>query len=185
MSPRILRRKSNASTTVEQKPCASTKTNACSTVEERRLSAASSIPNDKGFSPRGRTPTKIVIPTEAFRSRRERNAQWRDLLLLATALTALALPAQTQKPPTADLPAGPMQSKATTACLECHEARIILQQRLTKGAWTKEVDKMMKWGAVVDPADRDPIIDYLSTNFNPDKPPYDPQRTSASGKSSK
>jgi hypothetical protein len=78
-----------------------------------------------------------------------------------------------------------MQSKATTACLECHEARIILQQRLTKATWTKEVDKMMKWGAVVDPADRDALIDYLSANFSQDKPAYDPQRTSGSGKSSK
>ena len=80
---------------------------------------------------------------------------------------------------TADLPAGPMQSKATTACLECHEARIVLQQRLSKAAWTKEVDKMVKWGAVVDAADRDALIDYLSTNFSPDKPAYEPQRTSA------
>jgi hypothetical protein len=85
---------------------------------------------------------------------------------------------------TADLPAGPMQAKATTACLECHEARIILQQRLSKGAWTKEVDKMTKWGAVVDPADHDALIDYLSSNFSPDKPTFDAQRTS-SGKSGK
>jgi len=103
----------------------------------------------------------------------------------AIALLALAsISAQAQKPatPTADLPAGPMQAKATTACLECHEARIILQQRLTKGAWTKEVDKMMKWGALVDPADRDALIDYLTTNFSPDKPPYDPPRTAGAGK---
>jgi mono/diheme cytochrome c family protein len=109
---------------------------------------------------------------------------------IATTVAVLALAsisAQAQKPPTADLPAGAMQSKATTACLECHEARIILQQRLTKPAWTKEVDKMTKWGAVVDPADRDALIDYLTTNFNPDKPPYTPQRTSdkISGKSSR
>jgi mono/diheme cytochrome c family protein len=87
---------------------------------------------------------------------------------------------------TADLPAGPMQAKATTACLDCHEARIILQQRLSKAAWTREVDKMAKWGAVVDPADRDALIDYLSTNFSSDKPAYDPQRTSEkSGRASK
>jgi hypothetical protein len=71
-----------------------------------------------------------------------------------------------------------MQSKATTTCLECHEARIILQQRLTKPAWTKEVDKMTKWGAVVDPADRDALIDYLSSNFGPEKPQYEAPRTS-------
>ncbi|HVR25928.1 MAG TPA: hypothetical protein VMU26_21725 [Candidatus Polarisedimenticolia bacterium] len=84
----------------------------------------------------------------------------------------------------ADLPAGPMQAKATTACLECHEARIILQQRLSKPAWTKEVDKMTKWGAVVDSADRDALIDYLSTNFSPDKPAYEPQRTAVEKKGS-
>jgi hypothetical protein len=85
---------------------------------------------------------------------------------------------------TADLPAGPMQAKATTACLECHEARIILQQRLSKAAWTKEVDKMAKWGAVVDPADHDALIDYLSAKFSPDKPAFEAQRIS-SGKSGK
>jgi hypothetical protein len=78
---------------------------------------------------------------------------------------------------TAALPAGAMAQKATTACTECHEARIILQQRLSKAAWTKEVDKMMKWGAVVDANDRDPLINYLSSNFGVDKPPYVPPRT--------
>ena len=82
-----------------------------------------------------------------------------------------------------DLPAGAMQAKATTSCLECHEARIILQQRLSKAAWTKEVDKMMKWGALVDAGDRDALIDYLSANFSPDQPPYEPPRTST-GKAS-
>ncbi len=80
---------------------------------------------------------------------------------------------------TEDLPAGTMRAKATTACLECHEARIILQQRLSKGAWTKEVDKMVKWGAVVDANDHDALIDYLSTNFSPDQPAYEPPRTAA------
>ena len=85
-----------------------------------------------------------------------------------------------QAPPkaTEDLPAGPIQAKATTACLECHEARIIVQQRLSKAAWTKEVDKMTKWGALVDPSDRDALIDYLSTNFGPDRPAYEAPRTS-------
>lgn len=71
-----------------------------------------------------------------------------------------------------------MQAKATTSCLECHEARIILQQRLSKAAWTREVDKMVKWGAVVDADDHDALIDYLSTNFSPDQPSYEPPRSS-------
>jgi hypothetical protein len=70
-----------------------------------------------------------------------------------------------------------MQEKATNACLECHEARIIVQQRLSKAAWTKEVDKMIRWGALVDPADRDALIDYLGSNFQADKSSYVAQRT--------
>lgn len=77
-----------------------------------------------------------------------------------------------------ELPSGPMQAKVTTACTECHSSRIIAQQRLSKGAWTKEVDKMVKWGAVVDAADRDLFIQYLSINFPPDKAPDPMPRTS-------
>jgi len=82
-----------------------------------------------------------------------------------------------QTPSPSELPTGPMQAKAVTACTECHEARIIVQQRLSKAAWTKEVDKMMKWGAVVEPPDRDALIDYLSGNFPVDKPEYVAERS--------
>ncbi len=93
----------------------------------------------------------------------------------ASALTVLTLVTTcvplfwAQAPQSPDLPAGEMQARARTACLECHEARIILQQRLNKGAWTREVDKMIKWGALVDPKDRDSLIDYFSVNFPPQK----------------
>ncbi len=69
-----------------------------------------------------------------------------------------------------DLPAGPVQAKVRTACTECHDSRIVLQQRLSDKAWTREVDKMIKWGAVVDATDRAAFIRYLSLNFPPDKP---------------
>src|SRR6202161_1076793 len=104
-------------------------------------------------------------------------------LVLLTFATVLAAQKSVPANVTADLPPGPMQAKATTACTECHEARIILQQRLSKAAWAKEVDKMTKWGAVVDPPGRDALIDYLTSNFSPDRPTYDPPRTAA-GKSS-
>jgi hypothetical protein len=100
-------------------------------------------------------------------------------LAFAAASSLWAQSAKTDSPKvTEELPAGPMQARATTACLECHEARIILQQRLNKAAWTKEVDKMTKWGAQVDAKDRDSLIDYLSTNFAPEQPAYGPPRTS-------
>jgi hypothetical protein len=112
-----------------------------------------------------------------------KNILWSVAFTLAILVVATTSPfwALSEKPVavkvTEDLPPGPIQAKATTACLECHEARIILQQRLSKAAWTKEVDKMIKWGAVVDPNDRDALIDYLTTNFSPDQPPYVPPRT--------
>lgn len=109
------------------------------------------------------------------------------MLLAALLLVAMFQPnALGQKPAavkiTEDLPQGTMQAKATTACTECHEARIIVQQRLSKAAWTKEVDKMTKWGAVVDAGDHDALIDYLSTNFNPDQPPYVPPHSTSGTK---
>jgi hypothetical protein len=102
------------------------------------------------------------------------------LAMLAMAAAMFAPWTSSQTPllkPTGDLPAGRMQAKATSACTECHEARIILQQRLSKPAWTKEVDKMTKWGALVEANDHDALVDYLSANFGPDRPAYQPPRS--------
>src|ERR1700757_4492264 len=97
-------------------------------------------------------------------------------VLIALSSQAL-IPAQNSAKLNEELPAGAMQQKATTACLECHEARIIVQQRLSKAVWTREVDKMVKWGAIVDANDRDELIDYLSGNFGPERPEYSAART--------
>jgi hypothetical protein len=78
-----------------------------------------------------------------------------------------------------DLPPGPAQAKVRTACLECHDASIVVQQRLSKAVWTKEVDKMIKWGALLEAADRDSVIDYLSMNFPPDKEPAEMPRAAS------
>ena len=91
------------------------------------------------------------------------------LLCGAFAATTLALAQSGPK-----LPPAPIEPKVRTACAECHDSQMLLQQRLSRTAWTNEVDKMVRWGAVVDPKDRDAIIDYLSTNFSPDKPAYVP-----------
>jgi hypothetical protein len=90
-----------------------------------------------------------------------RNVQGLLFLLVA----AGAVWAQTQSP---QLPDGLMVKKIQTTCTECHDSSIIIQQRLDKKLWTKEVDKMTKWGALVDPGDRDGFIEYLSTHFGPD-----------------
>jgi hypothetical protein len=99
-------------------------------------------------------------------------------LLIVLSMCALPL-LRAQSP---DLPPAPVQEKVTNACTECHDSRIIVQQRLSKGAWTKEVDKMIKWGALVQPTDRDAFIDYLSANFPADKAAEPEQRVGFSKK---
>lgn len=94
------------------------------------------------------------------------------LVLVAVGTPLLTCAGLAQQGP--KLPAATIEPKVRTACTECHDSHILLQQRLNRGAWTKEVDKMIRWGAVVDAKDRDGIIDYLSTNFPPDKPAYVP-----------
>jgi hypothetical protein len=92
--------------------------------------------------------------------------------VVAVALICMLSIAKAGSSPSEQLPAGPMQEKAASACLSCHEARIIVQQRLSKAAWTREMDKMVKWGAEVDPQDRDALIDYFSANLGSDQPAY-------------
>lgn len=78
-----------------------------------------------------------------------------------------------------------MRQKARTACLECHDANIIVQQRLDRGTWRKEVEKMVRWGALVEPADLDPLTDYLFKNFNPSVPTMAPSAPKKDGKSAR
>jgi len=47
------------------------------------------------------------------------------------------------------------------ACLVCHDADMISQQTLSKTGWTRSVEKMMRWGAAVTDADKEPLVDYL------------------------
>jgi hypothetical protein len=93
------------------------------------------------------------------------------LLVIIASLTFLGSNRQEPAAPgSPDLPSGPMQDKARNACTTCHDSGIIAQQRLSKEAWTKEVDKMIRWGTQLDPNDRERLIDYLSTSFPTDKP---------------
>ncbi len=72
-------------------------------------------------------------------------------------------PAATPTPP-----AKPTYSpKFRSACLSCHEADIIEQQRLTQAQWEREVDKMINWGAPARGQDRREIVDFLVRAFGP------------------
>ncbi|MGH9675371.1 MAG: hypothetical protein ACRD44_19540 [Bryobacteraceae bacterium] len=54
------------------------------------------------------------------------------------------------------------------SCLPCHGLRIIHVQRLSRAAWERELDKMVRWGAVI--KDREALLEYLVDGFGDDKP---------------
>ncbi len=53
-------------------------------------------------------------------------------------------------------------------CIQCHGLRIIHVQRLPRGAWERELDKMVRWGAVI--TEREALLEYLAANYGDDKP---------------
>ena len=66
-----------------------------------------------------------------------------------------------------DLPEGKGAELASERCVSCHEADLIVSQRLSRQGWTREVEKMIRWGAAVSDAEKEPLIDYLFSNFGP------------------
>ncbi len=54
-------------------------------------------------------------------------------------------------------------------CTICHSSNLIMQQQLDRSMWTKEVDKMIKWGAPVKPEEQKFLLDYLSTSYGPQR----------------
>jgi cytochrome c553 len=64
-----------------------------------------------------------------------------------------------------ELPAGEGREHVVARCLGCHEADLITQQRLSPAGWGREVDKMIRWGAVVEASERAPMIAYLAAHF--------------------
>lgn len=66
-----------------------------------------------------------------------------------------------------DLPPGQGRETVVSRCVTCHEADLITQQRLSRVGWGRELDKMIRWGAVVEPNEREPMLDYLSAHFAP------------------
>ncbi len=63
------------------------------------------------------------------------------------------------------LPSGSGKQLVEASCFPCHSADIFVQQRLTEKQWTAEVDKMIRWGAVMKETDKPAMIAYLAKNF--------------------
>jgi hypothetical protein len=65
---------------------------------------------------------------------------------------------------------GIAQKMEGTCTRACHGPGLIAQQRLNVAGWTREVNKMIGWGAAVSDEDKDALIAYLARTFNNDRP---------------
>lgn len=79
------------------------------------------------------------------------------------------------------LPAGAGKELVEAACLRCHSADMLVQQRLTEKQWTATVEKMMRWGAVVKDDDKAPLIAYLTKHFSVENHAFTPVKARPSG----
>ena len=120
----------------------------------------------------------------------------RLLVMAAAALSAGALAtagARTPRPDSEDnrpslgvqlssLPPGPGKAIADKACLRCHSADILRQQRLSERQWTASVTKMIGWGAEVPNDKTAELVAYLARNFGPDNDRFRPVVTRPLGR---
>jgi mono/diheme cytochrome c family protein len=63
------------------------------------------------------------------------------------------------------LPATAGVEVATAKCIGCHEADLIVSQRLSPAGWDREVAKMERWGAKLSPDERPVLVGYLTREF--------------------
>lgn len=99
------------------------------------------------------------------------------VLVIALVLAAALASAATKKKASYDpklpilgtkfqsLPTGEGKDIVEASCFPCHAADMLVQQRLTEKQWTAEVDKMVRWGAVMKESDKPAMVAYLSKNF--------------------
>jgi cytochrome c5 len=64
-----------------------------------------------------------------------------------------------------EVPAGQGADTLRARCTTCHGTELIVQQRLTREGWLREVEKMTAWGAVVTSDEQEALFDYLAASF--------------------
>ena len=52
-------------------------------------------------------------------------------------------------------------------CVVCHDSDLIAQQRLDEAGWSREIDKMTRWGASLTADERARLLGYLVRHFPP------------------
>jgi mono/diheme cytochrome c family protein len=84
---------------------------------------------------------------------------------LAAVIGVWVAPAARAQAPAAVLPAGAGVEIAKARCLGCHEADLIVSQRLSQTGWDREIAKMERWGAKPSPEERQGLLAYLAREF--------------------
>ncbi len=96
----------------------------------------------------------------------------RIIVIAGLAAFALAAKRPSTLPPLGttfhSLPPGESKSMVEASCFPCHSADILAQQRLTEKQWSANVDKMIRWGAVVKESEKATMIAYLAKHFGPE-----------------
>jgi hypothetical protein len=82
---------------------------------------------------------------------------------LAIGLATDRSPAQTANP----LPPGEHMPLVLGACIPCHSAEMVAQQRLDRATWEAIVDRMITYGAPITPETRPLILQYLVSRLAP------------------
>jgi mono/diheme cytochrome c family protein len=83
------------------------------------------------------------------------------LVLLCASIGAGSLRAQQT------LPAGAGADVIRTRCVACHDTDVITSQRLSSAGWGREIDKMVRWGVLLLPEQREALQPYLAAHFGP------------------
>ena len=94
------------------------------------------------------------------------------MAMLADGTRALDAPTAVQATTTATAPATPASwpdspgvEVAKRKCIGCHEADLIVSQRLSPVGWDREVTKMERWGATLATEERTALVGYLTRQF--------------------
>jgi mono/diheme cytochrome c family protein len=94
----------------------------------------------------------------------------RNFKLIAVGLAlGVAFSLATTQAAQSDLPAAPGVELARAKCLGCHEADLIVAQRLARAGWIREIEKMTRWGARVSDEEKEKLADYFAAHFAPVK----------------
>lgn len=93
-----------------------------------------------------------------------------NALLLLCAAGSGAAQQGPPAPAAGALPSGDGAAILRARCVSCHGTDLITSQRLSEAGWSRELDKMVRWGASVSDAERGSLVPYLTGHFGPQPP---------------